>query len=36
MALVGFKDPYVSFSVMRGQQARTITIERESAERSGH
>ena len=36
MALVGFRDPYVSFSVMRGQQARTITIERESNRRSGH
>ncbi len=29
MAMVGFRDPYVSFSVMRGRQTRTITIERE-------
>jgi len=36
MALVGFRDPYVSFSVMRGKQARTITIVRENAKRSGH
>ena len=36
MALVGFRDPYVSFSVRRGPQMRTITIERESAERSTH
>jgi S1-C subfamily serine protease len=35
MALVGFRDPYVSFSVMRGQQPRTITIERENNRRSG-
>jgi uncharacterized protein len=35
MALVGFRDRYVSFSVMRGQQARTITIERENNRRSG-
>jgi len=36
MALVGFRDPYVSFSVTRGRQTRTITVERESAERSSH
>jgi uncharacterized protein len=36
MALVGFRDPHVSFSVMRGQRARTITIERESKQSSGH
>jgi hypothetical protein len=36
MALVGFRDPYVSFSVMRGQQARTITMERENNRRSRH
>jgi hypothetical protein len=36
MALVGFRDPYVSFSVRRGPQMRTITIERESAERGTH
>ncbi len=36
MALVGFRDPYVSFSVMRGQQTRTITVERQGAERGGH
>ncbi len=36
VALVGFKDPQVSFSVMRGQQSRTITIDRESRQRSGH
>ncbi|MGH7913850.1 MAG: bifunctional nuclease domain-containing protein, partial [Candidatus Binataceae bacterium] len=30
MALVGFRDPYVSFSVMRGRQKRMITIEREN------
>lgn len=32
MALVGFRDPYVSFSVIRGQQSRIITVERRSAE----
>lgn len=36
MALVGFRDPYVSFSVTRGQQTRTITVERERAGRGGH
>jgi bifunctional DNase/RNase len=36
MALVGFRDPYVSFSVTRGKQTRTITILRENAARSGH
>ncbi len=36
MALVGFRDPYMSFSVTRGKQTRTITILRESAGRSGH
>jgi bifunctional DNase/RNase len=36
MALVGFRDPYVSFKVTRGQQTRTITIEREGAERGSH
>ncbi len=36
IALVGFRDPYVSFSVTRGQQTRTITIERESAGRGSH
>jgi bifunctional DNase/RNase len=36
MALVGFRDPYVSFSVTRGKQTRTITIVRESTARSGH
>jgi len=32
MALVGFRDPYVSFSVTRGQQSRIITVERQAAE----
>jgi uncharacterized protein len=36
MAMVGFRDPYVSFSVTRGRQTRTITVARENAERSGH
>jgi S1-C subfamily serine protease len=36
MALVGFRDPYVSFSVTRGQQTRTIAVARESAGHSGH
>jgi uncharacterized protein len=36
MALVGFRDPYVSFSVMRGQQSRIITVERQSAEHGVH
>ncbi len=36
MALVGFRDPHVSFSVRRGQQARTITIEREGNHRGDH
>jgi S1-C subfamily serine protease len=36
IALVGFRDPYVSFSVTRGQQTRTITIEREKVGHSGH
>jgi uncharacterized protein len=36
MALVGFRDPYVSFSVTRGQQSRVITVERESVERGAH
>ena len=36
MALVGFRDPYVSFSVTRGRQTRTITVERERAGRGGH
>ncbi|HVA41726.1 MAG TPA: bifunctional nuclease domain-containing protein [Candidatus Binataceae bacterium] len=35
MALVGFGDPYVNFSVTRGKQTRTITIERENAGRGG-
>jgi uncharacterized protein len=36
MALVGFRDPYASFSVTRGKETRTITIVRESARGSGH
>ena len=36
MALVGFRDPYVSFSVTRGRQTRTITVAREGAGRGGH
>jgi len=36
MALVGFRDPYVSFSVMRGQQSRIITVERQGAEHGAH
>ena len=35
-ALLGFRDPYVSFSVTRGKQTRTIAILRESARGSGH
>jgi bifunctional DNase/RNase len=35
MALVGFREPYVSFSVTRGPQTRTITVARETAERGG-
>jgi hypothetical protein len=30
IAMAGFRDPYVSFSVTRGQQMRIITIEREN------
>jgi bifunctional DNase/RNase len=33
-ALVGFKEPQVSFSVTRGQHTRTITVERQTA--AGH
>ena len=36
MALVGFRDPYVSFSVMRGQQSRVITAERQGPEHGAH
>jgi bifunctional DNase/RNase len=36
IALVGFRDPYVSFSVTRGQQMRTVTIERDKAGHTGH
>ena len=31
IAMAGFRDPYVSFSVTRGQRTRTITVEREGA-----
>jgi len=35
-ALAAFKDPYVSFSVTRGEQTRTITVAREGAGHNGH
>ncbi len=35
IALAGFRDPYVSVTVMRGRQTRTITLLRENAKRGG-